>query len=112
MDWTATRSDGCSLRCSSSSRTARSRTSGENLFALFLQMAPFSQEWEPLQSPGRFTAPHELIYITDTRLVNLLRESIPDFSERPDSALETKRYSIATNRVTQGLGLLWWTSSP
>ncbi len=51
-------------------------------------------------------APHDLIYITtDMRLVNLLRECIPDFSERPGSALETNRYSIATNMVSQGLGV-------
>jgi hypothetical protein len=35
-------------------RTARSRTSGENLFDLFI--APFSQELEPPQIPGRFRA--------------------------------------------------------
>ncbi|WP_233472224.1 hypothetical protein, partial [Paraburkholderia sabiae] len=35
-------------------RTARSRTSGEN-FVTFLFMAPFSQELEPPQNPGRFT---------------------------------------------------------
>ncbi|WP_264986045.1 hypothetical protein, partial [Pseudomonas aeruginosa] len=34
-------------------RTARSRTSGENL--LFLLMAPFSQKLEPPQNPGRFS---------------------------------------------------------
>ncbi|TFE46999.1 hypothetical protein E2553_19375 [Paraburkholderia dipogonis] len=34
-------------------RTARSRTSAENLFDLF--MAPFSQELEPPPNPGRFT---------------------------------------------------------
>ena len=34
-------------------RTARSRTSGENLFDLF--MAPSSQELEPPQNPGRFS---------------------------------------------------------
>jgi serine/threonine-protein kinase HipA len=33
-------------------RTARSRTSGENFLDLF--MAPFSQELEPPQIPGRF----------------------------------------------------------
>ena len=33
-------------------RTARSRTSGENLFDFF--MAPSSQELEPPQNPGRF----------------------------------------------------------
>jgi hypothetical protein len=32
-------------------RTARSRTSGENLFVLF--MAPFSQELEPPQAKSR-----------------------------------------------------------
>ena len=51
-------------------------------------------------------APHELIYITtDMRLVSLLRESIPGFNQRPGSALETNRYSIATNMVAQGLGI-------
>ena len=49
--------DGCpqggySPRCSSTMRTARSRTSGENLFDFF--MAPFSQMLEPPQNPGRF----------------------------------------------------------
>ncbi len=41
-----------SPRCSSTMRTARSRTSGENLFDFF--MAPFSQMLEPPQNPGRF----------------------------------------------------------
>lgn len=49
---TAAHSDGYSPRRSCASRTARSRTSGENLFELF--MAPFSQELEPPQNPGRF----------------------------------------------------------
>ncbi len=53
IDSTAAHSDGYSPRCSCTSRTARSRTSGENLFDLF--MAPFSQELEPPQNPGRFT---------------------------------------------------------
>ncbi|MCA8095462.1 hypothetical protein LGM65_32135, partial [Burkholderia anthina] len=43
-----------SLRCSRTRRTARSRTSGENLLA-FLFMARFSQEYEPPQNPERFT---------------------------------------------------------
>ena len=34
-------------------RTARSRTSGENLFDLFI--APFSQMLEPPRNPGRFS---------------------------------------------------------
>jgi hypothetical protein len=35
-------------------RTARSRSSGENL-GDFLIMAPFSKKLEPPQNPGRFT---------------------------------------------------------
>src|SRR6056297_2107589 len=52
IDSTAAHSDGYSPRCSWTMRTARSRTSGENLLHLF--MAPFSQELEPPQNPGRF----------------------------------------------------------
>lgn len=36
MDSTAAHSDGCSLRCSRTRRTARSRTSGENLVCLLM----------------------------------------------------------------------------
>jgi predicted lipid-binding transport protein (Tim44 family) len=36
-------------------RTARSRTSGENLFVVLPLMAPPSQELEPPANPGRFT---------------------------------------------------------
>ena len=52
IDSTASHSDGYSLRCSCTRRTARSRTSGENLFDLF--MAQSSQRVEPPQNPGRF----------------------------------------------------------
>jgi len=52
MDSTADHSEGYSPRCSRTSRTARSRTSEENLLDLF--MAPFSQILEPPQNPGRF----------------------------------------------------------
>jgi hypothetical protein len=37
-------------------RTARSRTSGENLFVVLLVIAPPSQELEPPTNPGRFRA--------------------------------------------------------
>ena len=53
IDSTAAHSEGYSPRCSCTIRTARSRTSGENFFDLF--MAPFSQELEPPQNPGRFS---------------------------------------------------------
>lgn len=45
--------DWCSSWCSNTSRTARSRTSGENFFVLF--MTPFSQGLESPGNPGRFT---------------------------------------------------------
>src|SRR5690606_20664262 len=53
MDSTAAHSEGYSPRCSCTKRTARSRTSGENLFCLLI-VAPFSQRLEPPQNPGRF----------------------------------------------------------
>src|SRR5690606_28484711 len=46
IDSTAAHSDGYSPRCSCTRRTARSRTSGENLFCLLI-VAPFSQRVEP-----------------------------------------------------------------
>jgi transposase InsO family protein len=52
MDSIAAHCDGYSPRCSCTIRTARSRTSAENLFDLFI--APFSQELEPPPNPGRF----------------------------------------------------------
>jgi hypothetical protein len=36
-------------------RTARARTSAENLFVVLLVMAPSSQELEPPANPGRVT---------------------------------------------------------
>src|SRR5690554_7359670 len=61
IDSTAAHSDEYSPRCSCTSRTARSFTSGENLLDLF--MAPFSQMLEPPQNPGRFN----LLFGTWTR---------------------------------------------
>jgi hypothetical protein len=49
----AAHSEGYSPRCSSTIRTARSRTSGENWFD-FLLMALSSLGKEPPQNPGRF----------------------------------------------------------
>ena len=42
-------------------RTARSRTSGENLFVVLLVMAPSSQELEPPANPGRFNGPEQAL---------------------------------------------------
>src|SRR5690606_22214185 len=54
--------EGYSPRCSCTIRTARSRTSGENLDDFF--MAPFSHELEPPQNPGRFNSQnsHLMLY--------------------------------------------------
>lgn len=47
--------DACSVAWSSTIRTARARTSGENLFAVLLITGPSSQELGPPTIPGRFT---------------------------------------------------------
>ena len=52
IDSMAAHSDRYSPRCSCTIRTARSRTSGENLFELF--MAQSSQRFEPPQHTGQF----------------------------------------------------------
>src|SRR5580658_10548901 len=54
IDDNAAQREACSASCSSTIRTARSRTSGENLFVVLLVMAPSSQELEPPANPGRF----------------------------------------------------------
>ena len=56
IDSTAAHNDGYSPRGSCTIRTVRSRTSGDNFFDLF--MAPSSQELEPRENVGRFTAGH------------------------------------------------------
>src|SRR5204862_990570 len=54
IEMIAAHRDGCSRSRSNTSRTARSRTSGENLFVVLLVIAPPSQELEPPTNPGRF----------------------------------------------------------
>src|SRR5436190_10940980 len=56
IDMIAVQRDGCSCSWSRTSRTARDRTSGENLLLVCLLMAPPSQELEPPANPGRFNA--------------------------------------------------------
>src|SRR5690606_37673169 len=52
IDWMAAHCDAYSRSCSNTSRTARSRTSGEYFFACL--MTPISQELESPANPGRF----------------------------------------------------------
>jgi hypothetical protein len=48
--------EGWSLSWSKTSRTARERTPGENLFVVLVVIAPSSQELGPPANPGRFKA--------------------------------------------------------
>jgi DNA-binding transcriptional LysR family regulator len=48
----------------------------------------------------------ELVYITtDARIIATMSSAIEGFRERPVSALETNRYTMAINLVRQGLGV-------
>src|SRR5262245_42708010 len=55
IETTAAHRDWCSCSWSRTSRTARERTSGENLLLVCLLMAPLSQVLEPPANPERFT---------------------------------------------------------
>src|SRR5690348_5819088 len=63
IDTIAAHCDACSVRCSNTIRTARSRTSLEN-FGDFdsVVMAPVSQELEPPANPGRLTPVHPQVF--------------------------------------------------
>src|SRR6476661_7008569 len=66
IETTAAQREACSPSCSRTIRTARVRTSGENLFVVLLVMAPPSQELEPPAIPGRFTVPLQAGHISST----------------------------------------------
>ncbi|CAM3485032.1 Transposase IS166 family protein [Paracidovorax anthurii] len=72
MDSMAAQSDGYSPRCSCTILTARSRTSGENLFDLL--MAQPSQSVEPPRKPGRFIQVATERNLTLERLRSLQRQ--------------------------------------
>ncbi|MEC5211755.1 hypothetical protein RCH06_000285 [Polaromonas sp. CG_9.5] len=76
MDSMAAHSDGYSPRCSCTMRTARSRTSGKNLFDFF--MAQSSQRFEPPQNPGRFRMRMESESRVVLRVVVHLVDKMPD----------------------------------
>src|SRR6476469_7552159 len=59
IDMIAVQRDGCSCSCSTTSRTAQERTSGENLLLVCLLMAPPSQGLEPPANPERFSLQDE-----------------------------------------------------
>src|SRR5690606_13826569 len=87
MDWAAAHWEGYSSRCSCTKRTARSRTSGENL--LFLLMAPFSQELEPPQNPVRFNSrglqdSKKFLFLGELRAINGIKTTarVADFDRR------------------------------
>ncbi len=59
----AAHSEAYSPRCSNTIRTARDRTSGENLLLVCFIMAPSSQELEPPANPERFTLLARAIFL-------------------------------------------------
>ncbi|ALV05608.1 hypothetical protein RD2015_1115 [Roseateles depolymerans] len=77
MDSTAPARDGYSPRCCCIILTARSRTSGENLFDLL--MAQSSQSVEPPRKPGRFS--HRELRVGDRILVEVLDAPTADPAE-------------------------------
>src|SRR5512140_3705519 len=56
-------------------RTARVRTSGENLFVVLLVMAPSSQELEPPANPGRFIF-DSLGFVCDDDIAAIIRATV------------------------------------
>ena len=69
IDSMAAHREGYSPRCSCTMRTARSRTSGENLVDFL--MAPSSQRLEPPQNPGRFSRIRRADYDSTSRQLDL-----------------------------------------
>ena len=67
-----------SASCSNTRRTARSRTSGENLFVVFF-MTPSSQEMESPGIPGRFTSESSSILVFPSTDKSCLARSIRVF---------------------------------
>lgn len=88
IDSTAAHSDGYAPRCFWTIRTARSRTSGENLFDLF--MASFSQVLKPPQNPGRFNRGNRIK--PGRRLIQVLNARFDNNSQNPG------RFSIQLGR--------------
>ncbi|MCR9257675.1 MAG: hypothetical protein NXI16_16445, partial [Alphaproteobacteria bacterium] len=68
--------DGCWASLSRTSRTARSRTSGENLFVVLLMMLHPTQELEPPANPERFTD-HNRWYV-ERKFVRLCNSEMDD----------------------------------
>lgn len=59
IDRIACQREPCRPSLSKTSRTAHSRTSGENVFVVLLMMLRPTQEPEPRPNPTRFTIPRE-----------------------------------------------------
>lgn len=57
IEQTIAQREGCSASCSATIRTARARTSGENLFVDLLVIDPTSHELGSPANPGRFSCP-------------------------------------------------------
>lgn len=70
------------------SRTARLRTSGENLFVVLLIMAPFSQELEPPAIPGRYRPTNGAVPSDKSGTAPALASTVPAMQSGPDGLLQ------------------------
>ncbi len=102
MDSMAAHSDGYSPRCSCTILTARSRTSGENLFDLL--MAQSSQSVEPPRNPGRFRA-YDFVFDTTATGQQLKCLTVIDEYTRECLAIDVAG-SIRSKRVIEVLSRL------
>lgn len=94
----------CSFPCSSTIRTARSRTSGENRLEVFFVMAPPSQAVEPPTNPGRFSPAdqHRSALLASIRRASLFRSTSDGRGLACKSAILASRTALPCNLVTLG----------
>jgi hypothetical protein len=90
MDSIVDYSEGYSLRCSCTRRTARALTSGEYLFDLF--MAPSSQILEPPQNPRRFS---RLLYYSRTETSVRLKKTLSNNLKRLTYAILIRKMRVS-----------------
>src|SRR5262249_41657778 len=85
--------DSCAASCSSTIRTARARTSGENL--VDLGMAPSSQGLEPPERPARFRSSHR-------RAWGFLRSSAEDVEDTHTCRCQSRLAALILGAALHG----------
>lgn len=79
IDDTAPQREKCSTSCSVTIRTARARTSGENLFVVLPVVGPTSPELGSPANPGRFNKPKAVYFHQEQRDVRNANRSGNNF---------------------------------